>query len=707
MALDAPVSSLPQVTSSQILREAFESKQQRWQRPQQTIRDLEDLRSFQITKRREYEQQINKNRLNYGQWMRYAKWEVEFNRDFARARSIYERALEVDVEHIPFWTLYIRMELHNRNANHARNLLERGVTVLPRAHKLWFMYVQTEEILGHYDTVRAVFERWLSWHPTAEAWDAYVNFERRYDEYDNARVVFRRYVQEHGSVATWTKWIDWETSILDNVAHIRQIYELAADALVGVAVSGTMGDVVMDIFTRWAAWEASVNERERATAIYTVLLDESKFSLAEHQKKTLLRGIADFERQYGNQATIEKSVHLKRIADYETELRSNPHNFDSWWALIDILQEENRADEIQSAFERCMRSAPTSDNTKSVYWRRYVLLGIRFALWVELDRKDIESARNIWNQLLLATPHKQFTFSKVWIALAEFELRNSADGLSRARKTFGRCIGLSVRAKPKLFKYYIGLEKQLGEWDRARKLYEKWIEMESLHGFASLWLVVKHYISFEEENRELERCRALFEFMLEMRKTQTETKFTTVDPAAVWKLYVQFETAHFNYSEARHVYERYTQEDGTSSSWISFALFESGIPTDEQIRIFEDSGEEELEFSVTDDHRQNTRSIFKRALKHYSANHNDEERVVVLRAWRGYEEEHGDDGSVQRVQALLPEIVTKRRVVKGVEEEYIQYEFPGEEEPAPAAPSINKFLQNAKLWAAKNGANAA
>lgn len=678
----------PQVTSSQILREAFESKQLRWQKPQQSIQDLVDLRSFQITKRREYEQQINKNRLNYGQWLRYAKWEVEFNRDFARARSIYERALEVDVEHVPFWTQYIRMELNHRNANHARNLLERGVTILPRIHKLWFMYVQTEEILGHFQTVRTIFERWLSWHPTPEAWDAYINYEKRYEEYENMRSIFRRYVKEFNDLETWIKWIKVESSVLDNVPQIRKVYELAANAI----IRDTSAQNSVEIFIDWAKWEASVREPERASAIFSELLDESKFKFTPEKRKILLNGFSNFERQHGNLDTIEQSIRIKRKVDYEQELANEPYNYDSWWAFIDLLKDDNDVDGMKNTFTRCLETIPPVDNGKTVYWRRSILIGIRFAMWTEFDQSDIEGAKAVWDKLLQAIPHKKFTFGKAWIQAAEFEIRNGRQsGLIRARKLLGRGIGLTSRTgKPSLFKFYIELERKLGELERARKLFEKWIEIESRKGPDNLWLVVEHYIAFEEENGEMERCRSLFRFMLELNNSN------------VWQLYIQFEKDSMNYAEARSIFERYVKSNGEPSAWISYALFESSIPTEEQLRLFEEQNED-LEFEITDLHRQHTRDVFKRALRYFSGVGLSEERLVVLRAWQGYETEHGDEASAKEVEKLLPTFVKKRRVNNGVEEEYIEYDFPGDEELTPANPSINKFLQNARLWAAKNG----
>ena len=77
-----------QVTSKEILDVAFEKGKSTFTTPRQTIQDIEELNSYQQTKRREFEQHIHKNRLNLKQWIRYAKWEVENNHDFARARSI-------------------------------------------------------------------------------------------------------------------------------------------------------------------------------------------------------------------------------------------------------------------------------------------------------------------------------------------------------------------------------------------------------------------------------------------------------------------------------------------------------------------------------------------------------------------------------------------------------------------------------------------
>jgi crooked neck len=54
-------------------------------------------------------------------------------------------------------------------------------------------------------------------------------------------------------------------------------------------------------------------------------------------------------------------------------------------------------------------------------------------------------------------PHKTFTFAKIWLFYAQFEVRRL--DLSTARKALGRALG--VCPKVKLFKGYIELELQV------------------------------------------------------------------------------------------------------------------------------------------------------------------------------------------------------------------------------------------------------
>lgn len=697
-----------QITSEQILQDAFQLKDEPLNRPKQSIQDLDELRSFQLTKRKEYEQQLNKNRLNFGQWLRYAKWEVKHNHDFPRARSIFERALEVNVQHIPFWTHYIQFELSYKNITHARNLLDRAVTTLPRVDKLWFLYVQTEETLKNYQMVRIIFERWLSWNPNPSAWDAYINYEKRYEEYDNAREIYVRYVQIHSSGEIWLKWIDFEMNDVpidpEQVKRIRNVFELSVDTM--LASEALMGDILLaEIINKWSLWEISVKEYERARAIFQLMLksDTIQEIITPEQRNQIYLSYTEFEKSYGDKDTIESSIMIKRKLKYEEEVNKAPLDYDSWWSYISILQQEDNNEITRETFERAIKVIPT-DAFKSTIWRRYIYIWIKYAFWEEFTVGSIENARNIWNKTLKAIPHKSFTFAKIWISFAQFEIRNDPEnGLANARKILGRSIGQSGTLKPKrkLFKFYIELEQKLGEWDRVRKLYEKWLEL-SLVGENNLSTIntLLAYIDFEKNIQEHQRCISLFE--LGVRLVEDDKIFTKVNPLEHMLMqFITYYKEEMRYTEARLLYRKLVERVSTPKVWISFALFESSIPTDSQLKAFEESTEEEFEFSIDETHRETTRSVFREANDFFKQNNLKEDRAVIIEAWKQYEEANGSEESLRDITKMLPVIVKRRRLIEGEEEEYLDYIFPEDEETKPAKISgLNAFLANAQKWMA-------
>jgi tetratricopeptide (TPR) repeat protein len=126
-----------QITAEQILREAQERRDdQPFAEVEQKITDQEELDSYRLTKRKEFEDQLRRQRQNMGVWMNYAKWE-EKQREFERARSVFERAMDTDYRTPTLWRQYAEMEMRNGFANHARNVWDRAVQLLPRIDQLW------------------------------------------------------------------------------------------------------------------------------------------------------------------------------------------------------------------------------------------------------------------------------------------------------------------------------------------------------------------------------------------------------------------------------------------------------------------------------------------------------------------------------------------------------------------------------------------
>ena len=67
--------------------------------------------------------------------LQYATWE-ENQKDYRRARSVWERALGITYTNPSLWLKYAEMEMRGRFVNHARNVWDRAVSLLPRVDQV-------------------------------------------------------------------------------------------------------------------------------------------------------------------------------------------------------------------------------------------------------------------------------------------------------------------------------------------------------------------------------------------------------------------------------------------------------------------------------------------------------------------------------------------------------------------------------------------
>ncbi|KAI7990504.1 L-ascorbate peroxidase 2, cytosolic [Camellia lanceoleosa] len=108
-------------------------------------------------------------------------------------------------------------------------------------------------------------------------------------------------------------------------------------------------------------------------------------------------------------------------------------------------------------------------------------------------------------ECLKLIPHEKFSFAKIWLLAAQFEIRQL--NLKGARLILGNAIGKAP--KDKIFKKYIEIELQLGNIDRCRKLYEKYLECAPENCYA--W---SKYAELERSLSETERARCIFELAI-------------------------------------------------------------------------------------------------------------------------------------------------------------------------------------------------
>ena len=593
--------------------------------------------------------------------MRYAAWELE-QKEYRRARSVFERALDVDATNVQLWVRYIEAEMKERNINHARNLLDRAVTIQPRVDKLWYKYVYMEEMLGNISGTRAVFERWMSWEPDEAAWNAYIKLEKRYAEFERARNVFERFTIVHPEARNWIKWARFEeengTSDL-----VREVFGMAIE---------TLGDEFMDekIFIAYARFEAKLKEYERARAIYKYALDR----MPRSKSGVLHKQYSTFEKQFGDREGVEDVVVSKRRVMYEEQVKENPRSYDSWIDYARLEESSQDPDRVRDVYERAIAQIPPSQEKR--HWRRYIYLWIFYAMYEELSTGGIARAGQIYAEALKLIPHKKFTFAKLWVLKSQFHLRQN--DLPAARKTMGAAIGLCP--KNKLFRAYIDTELKLFEFDRCRTLYSKWIEWDSSN--CSAWI---KFAELERGLDDLDRCRGIFELAVEQPVLDM--------PELLWKGYIDFEEEEGEFERTRELYERLLQRTEHVKVWISYAHFEINVPdTDAAAEEEEDEAAQE----ISDAAKTRARAIFSRAHTLYRDKDLKEERVALLNAWKSFEDTHGSEADKEALAKQMPRRVKKRRRLDDDSfEEYMDYVFPADDE---GSRKMSKLMLAAQKW---------
>ncbi|KAJ2995929.1 Crooked neck-like protein 1 [Globomyces sp. JEL0801] len=513
-----------------------------------------------------------------------------------------------------------------------------------------------EELLDNPAGARQVFERWMQWEPIEEAWMAYTKFETRYREYERARQIFKRFVSCYPEPKNWIKWSKYEEQ-QNHLDMAREIYEQCIS---------TLGEEFIDqnVYISFAKFEIRQKEIERARVIFQYALDK----LSEGSKENLYNAFTQFEKTFGTRDGLEDVVMSKRRLKYEEEIATNSHNYDVWFDYSRLEESGRRAEKIRQVYERAIGQLPLVNEKK--FWRRYIYLWIYYAVWEELEAKDIKRAKDVYLNCLKIIPHKHFTFAKIWNLYARFLIRQH--DLVGARKTLGRAIGMCP--KEKLFKDYIQIELSLREFDRVRLLYQKYLEWNPSN--CAAWI---KFSELEKMLGDIERARGIFDIAIQ----QTELDL----PEVLWKAYLDFEVENEEWALARDLYSRLLERTSHVKVQISFANFEYTAL---------DNGDENQRLEAARKRYQISNEWAKKQF-------HKEERVLLLESWLDFENTYGTPQSIQNVQDKMPKAVKKRKRMIDANgenigwEEYFDYIFPEDDNDS----SNLKLLALAHSWKQK------
>ncbi|KAF8101374.1 hypothetical protein N665_0206s0050 [Sinapis alba] len=647
-----------QITAEQILREARERQEAKIHPPKQKITDSSELSDYRLRTRKEFEDKIRRARWNVQVWVKYAKWE-ESQKDYARARSVWERAIEGDYTNHTVWIKYAEFEMKNKFVNSARNVWDRAVTLLPRVDQLWYKYAHMEKMLGNFAGARHVFERWMKWSPDQEGWLCYINLELKFNEFERARSIYERFVLCHPTVSAYIRYAKFEMKC-GQVELARKVYERASELL----GDDDDGEEAETLYVAFAEFEEGCKEVERARGIYEYAL----VHIPKERVEALYEKFVAFEKQYGGKEGIEDALVGKKRFQYEDEVRKNPLNYDSWFNYLRLEEEEtsigNKDHRIREIYERAVANVPPAEEKR--YWQRYIYLWINYALYEEIETKDVERTRDVYRACLKLIPHNKFSFAKIWLLAAQFEIRQL--NLTGARQILGNAIGKAP--KDKIFKKYIEMELQLANIDRCRKLYERYLEWSPENCFA--W---RSYAEFEVSLSEKDRARSIFELAISQPALDM--------PELLWKSYIDFEISEKELERTRALYERLLDRTKHYKVWVSFAKFEASAAIE-----------------TKKDCIRRARAIFERANAYYKNSAAKEERATLLEDWVNMEAGFGSLGDVSVVQSLLPKKLKKRKLISREEDgsteyqEYTDYLFPDESQTTANL----KILEAAHRW---------
>mmetsp|Transcript_13633 Transcript_13633/g.41472 ORF Transcript_13633/g.41472 Transcript_13633/m.41472 type:complete len:576 (+) Transcript_13633:416-2143(+) len=563
------------------------------------------------------------------------------------------------------------MEMRNRHINAARNVWDRAVTMMPRVDQFWFKYIYMEEMVGNIAGARAIFDRWTEWEPDDAAWSSYVRLELRANAPERARKVFQRYVACHNLPRAWIKWAKFEEK-QGQTANARAVFEAAMQEM-------DERDHTEEFFTAFAQFEERAKEMERARAIYKYALDV----LPRSQAIEINKKYVQFEKQHGDRRGIEDVVTAKKRFAYEEAVKADPYTYDNWFDYVRLEESailtESDYHRTRDVYERAIANVPPAPDKR--LWRRYIYLWLKYAVFEELVAEDVERARAVLAQARKVVPHAHFTFAKLWIHSALFELRQLR--LDACRKLLGEAIGRCP--KDKLFKEYIQLELQLGEVNRCRTLYAKYLEWAPVN--VAAWTA---FAELETSLGEEERARAIYELAVEQPALDM--------PEMLWKAYIDFEIGLQNWDNGRALYRRLLSRTKHVKVWLSFAQAErlaaeavSGTDAD---GTAQSSAASKAGTAAAV-------AVFSEAAALFRSTGQKEERVLVLEAWRDALAASGaGEDELNKVEEMMPKRLKKKRQIYGEDaepagwEEYYDYIFPEEEAKAPSL----KILEMAQQW---------
>ena len=204
---------------------------------------------------------------------------------------------------------------------------------------------------------------------------------------------------------------------------------------------------------------------------------------------------------------------------------------------------------------------------------------------------------------------------------------------------------------------------KLGNIDRCRKLYDKWLKTKSVN--CNAWI---GFADLEKSLQECKRCEAIYELAISNPSIDK--------PELIWKSYIDTMIELESFDKVRELYERLLEKTKHLKVWLSYAKFE-----------------------ISKNSLDQARNILQKAELFFKASQNKEDRALLLESWLEIERDLDDKELIEKIEKKLPKKVKKKRKLENINEdagyeEYLEYIFPDKETESRNL----KILEMAHKW---------
>ncbi|KAF7456465.1 putative crooked neck family 1 protein isoform 2 [Cryptosporidium felis] len=531
------------------------------------FKDIDELEDYRIRKRKEFEDSIRRKRWKMGIYISYAKWESLQN-NFDNSRSILERALIINYENCRIWREYIKLEIINGNINNARNLFERVTKLLPRIDEFWTKYTQMEFVLKNYLNVRHIYKNWINTKPSSKVYIQFSKFEEECGEIENARTIMQDLISTYPSETNYFAYIKFEQSH-NKFLSARQIIDFVLHSNNKVEITDKFFSFLADIFIEMKKYGEAIKVCNEGIKY----LEETHYIESLKEKLFQLYKIGIHERPDDNLEWI-----IYKSQQYQSKLSSSPIDFDLLFDYSLFISQYFELNSAMEIYEALLINAPINN---ILNLEKYLYSNLLFAHIFETRTKNnFSNIHKIINHFIMIIKTSKLLNtdgSELVVSSEEFDLSHIdhriilsnifkyfSDYLVRSGDIFSarRILGIGLGRAPckNLFDQYIDLEFKLGNFDRCRVLFIKYIEFDPIS--SKTWV---QFIQFEFKLKEVSRAISIAEAAISMPELDY--------PEIVWQFYIEIMINMNNLTHANNIYRRLLEKTQHVQAVMNYSSF--------------------------------------------------------------------------------------------------------------------------------------